>query len=102
MTPANYMDSIISCLLKLERKRSKFVVTGEVPAASRTLPESKAMFNSLWFHIYTIIYKEFQSMDYSSIYDFNKSITTLAQQNCHSYYIAMLQSYLSILQSQYF
>lgn len=41
MTPANYMDSIISCLLKPERKKqSRCVMIGEVPAAARALPES--------------------------------------------------------------
>lgn len=43
MTPANYMDSIISCLLKPEgkKKKSKFVIIGEVPAAPRTRLESR-------------------------------------------------------------
>ena len=42
MSPANYMDSIISCLLKQERKKkSKFVMIREVPAASGTLLESR-------------------------------------------------------------
>lgn len=40
MTPANSMDSIISCLLKPgKRKKSKSVMIGEVPAASGTLLE---------------------------------------------------------------
>lgn len=75
MSPANYMDSIISCLLKQEKKVQVCHDT-RGPSSLQDSSGVQAMFNSLWFHIYTTVYKEFWSMDYSSIYDFNESTTT--------------------------
>lgn len=58
------------------------------------------VFNSLWLHIYTTVYKELQSMDSSSMYDCKESITGPLP---HCATAAGLgQGPLPDLQSQYF
>ena len=60
------------------RKEKKVQVCHDTrgPSSLRDSSGVQAMFNSLRFHIYTTVYKEFWSMDYSSIYDFNESTST--------------------------
>lgn len=72
----DYMDSMILCPLNKKEKKSKSDMIGEVPAALGPL-ECRRRSTVCDFPIYKTVYKELRSMDSSSMYGCNESITAL-------------------------
>lgn len=71
----DYMDSMILCSLNKKEKKSKSDMIGEVPAALEPL-ECRRRSTVCDFPIFETVYKELRSMDSSSMYGCNESITT--------------------------
>lgn len=70
----DYMDSMVLCPLN-KKKKSPSMTWWERSQKLQGFARVHVAFSDLWFHTAIAVYKELRSMDSSSMYGRNKSIT---------------------------
>lgn len=82
MTPANYIYSIISCLLQPERKKFKVCHYRRSPSSFQDSDGVQVIYNSLRFHIYKTIYRALVNGLFNYLWFLTSPPHSSTQPNC--------------------